>query len=159
MIDLKQNVQYVKTVGPAKVPLLNTLNIYTLGDLLTYFPRDYEDRSKLKKIEDLVDGEEATIEATVTSEVIITRIRKNMTILKATVEDATGRCTLTWFNQTYIKQRLKRGKTYRFFGKVVNEYNRKEMRSPVFDEIRNTKKYWKNHADLSFYLSFISNSY
>ena len=46
MIDLKQNVQYVKSVGPAKVPLLNSLNIYTIEDLLTYFPRDYEDRSK-----------------------------------------------------------------------------------------------------------------
>ena len=50
MIDLKQNVQYVKSVGPAKVPLLNSLNIYTIEDLLTYFPRDYEDRTKTKKI-------------------------------------------------------------------------------------------------------------
>lgn len=50
MVDLKQNVQYVKSVGPAKVELLNNLNIYTLEDLLTYFPRVYEDRSKIKNI-------------------------------------------------------------------------------------------------------------
>ena len=103
MIDLKQNVQYVKSVGPAKVPLLNSLNIYTIEDLLTYFPRDYEDRSKTKNIADLINGEEVTIQATVVSEVTINRIRKNMTIIKATVEDNTGRCTITWFNQTYIK--------------------------------------------------------
>ena len=48
MLDLKQSVQYVKTVGPAKVPILNSLNIYTLWDLLTYFPREYEDRSNIK---------------------------------------------------------------------------------------------------------------
>ena len=52
MIDLKQSVQYVKSVGPAKVSLLNNLNIFTLEDLLTYFPRDYEDRSKTKSIAD-----------------------------------------------------------------------------------------------------------
>ena len=130
MIDLKQNVQYVKSVGPAKVPLLNHLNIYTLEDLLTYFPRVYEDRSKIKKIAEVIDGEIITIQAMVTSEVIITRIRKNMTIVKATVEDETGKCTLTWFNQTYIKKQLKRGESYCFFGKISKEYNRVEMRSP-----------------------------
>lgn len=76
MIDLKQNVQYVKGVGPARVALLNNLGIYTLEDLLTYFPREYEDRSKQKKIGDLVNGEEVTIEAKVVSEVSINRIRK-----------------------------------------------------------------------------------
>ena len=54
MIDLKQNVQYVKTVGPNKAEALNSLNIYTLEDLLTYYPREYEDRSKVKKIADLI---------------------------------------------------------------------------------------------------------
>ncbi len=109
MIDLKQSVQYVKSVGPAKVSLLNNLNIFTLEDLLTYFPRDYEDRSKTKSIADLINGEEVTIEAKVVSEVNINRIRKNMTVLKTIVEDNTARCTITWFNQTYIKQHIKKG--------------------------------------------------
>ena len=139
MIDLKQNVQYVKSVGPAKVPLLNSLNIYTIEDLLTYFPRDYEDRSKTKNIADLINGEEVTIQATVVSEVTINRIRKNMTIIKATVEDNTGRCTITWFNQTYIKQHIKRGETYKFFGKAINEFNHFEMRNPVFDKVDTSK--------------------
>ena len=139
MIDLKQNVQYVKSVGPVKVPLLNSLNIYTIEDLLTYFPRDYEDRSKTKNIADLINGEEVTIQATVVSEVTINRIRKNMTIIKATVEDNTGRCTITWFNQTYIKQHIKRGETYKFFGKAINEFNHFEMRNPVFDKVDTSK--------------------
>lgn len=140
MIDLKQNVQYVKGVGPAKVALLNNIGIYTLEDLITYFPREYEDRTKQKKIEELIDGEEITIEARVVSEVSINRIRKNMTILKTIVEDDTGRCTVTWFNQTYVKQYIKRGETYRFFGKISNEFNHIEMRNPVYEEIGKTKK-------------------
>lgn len=139
MIDLKQSVQYVKSVGPAKVSLLNNLNIFTLEDLLTYFPRDYEDRSKTKSIADLINGEEVTIEAKVVSEVNINRIRKNMTVLKTIVEDNTGRCTITWFNQTYIKQHIKRGETYKFFGKAINEFNHFEMRNPVFDKIDSSK--------------------
>ncbi len=143
MVDLNQNVQYVKTVGPTKVKYLNNLNIYTLGDLLTYFPREYEDRSNIKPIASIQVGEEATIEARVVSEVSINRIRKNMVILKTIVEDNTGRCMLTWFNQTYIKLRIKRGETYRFFGKLTKEVNHFEMHNPVFDEIgkeRNTGK-------------------
>lgn len=136
MIDLKQSVQYVKSVGPAKVSLLNNINIFTLEDLLTYFPRDYEDRSKTKSIADLINGEEVTIEAKVVSEVNINRIRKNMTVLKTIVEDNTGRCTITWFNQTYIKQHIKRGETYKFFGKAINHF---EMRNPVFDKIDSSK--------------------
>lgn len=136
MVDLKQSVQYVKTVGPNKMEALKELNIYTLEDLLTYYPREYEDRSKIKTIAEVAPGEDITIEARVVQEVIVNRIRKNMTILKTVVEDDTGRCTITWFNQTYIKQQIKRGKTYRFFGKITKELNYIEMRSPVFDEIR-----------------------
>ena len=123
MIDLTQSVQYIKGVGPNRAELLNTLGIYTLGDLITYFPREYEDRSKVKKIEEIVAGEEVTIEATVVSEVTVNRIRKNMTVLKTTVEDETGKCTITWFNQTYVKQQIKRGQTYRFFGKVEKNFS------------------------------------
>ena len=139
MIDLSQNVQFVKGVGPNRAALLNSLGIYTLGVLITYFPREYEDRSKVKNIAELTPGEEVTIEATVTSEVILKKIRKNMTLLKATVEDNTGTCTLTWFNQTYVKQQIKRGQTYRFFGKVEKNLTQTEMRSPIYDEIGQQK--------------------
>lgn len=136
MVDLKQSVQYVKTVGPNKMEALRELNIHTLEDLLTYYPREYEDRSKIKPIAEVMQGEDITIEARVVQEVMVNRIRKNMTILKTVVEDDTGRCTITWFNQTYVKQKIKRGQTYHFFGKITKEGNYIEMRSPVFDEIR-----------------------
>lgn len=61
MIDLNKNVQFIKGVGPNRVTLLKKLGIETLEDLITFFPREYEDRSKPKNIEDLVDGEEALI--------------------------------------------------------------------------------------------------
>ena len=61
MVDLEKNVQFIKGVGPNRVTLLKKLEIETLGDLITFFPKEYEDRSKPKQIKDLVDGEEALI--------------------------------------------------------------------------------------------------
>ena len=61
MIDLSKNVQFIKGVGPNRVTLLKKLGIETLGDLITFFPREYENRGIKKNIADLVDGEEALI--------------------------------------------------------------------------------------------------
>lgn len=62
-MDLKKDVKYIKGVGPNRVQLLNHLGIFTLEDLITYFPRTYEDRSKPKYIAECVDGEEVLLEA------------------------------------------------------------------------------------------------
>ena len=61
MLDLTKDVKYVKGVGPNRVKLLNKIGIYNLGDLITYYPRDYEDRSKPRMIQNLVNGEDSLI--------------------------------------------------------------------------------------------------
>lgn len=139
MVDLKQSVQYVKGVGPNKAKLLNNLGINTLDDLITYFPRTYEDRSKPKNIAELVDGEEALIEVMATSNVSELRIGKNRTILKLIVRDETAPCVITWFNQEYLKGKFKVGEKYRFFGKANIKYGKVEIINPVFDIENNTK--------------------
>ena len=138
MVDLNKDVKYVKTVGPNRVKLLNKLKIYTLKDLITYFPRDYEDRSKPKKIYECVDGEETLIEAIAVNKIIEIR-RGKMIISKLTVRDETGICYITWFNQGYLKDKFQAGRKYRFFGKVSNKNGRIEMNSPVYDEIDKSK--------------------
>ena len=138
MIDLKKDVKYVKGVGPARVKSLNKLGIFTLEDLITYFPRDYEDRSQVKKIADLIDGEKATIEARAISAVNTRMMGRYKSIEKLMVTDESDNCTITWFNQTYISKQIKRGVSYRFFGKVNIKMGLKEMMSPVFDEIGKT---------------------
>ena len=107
MSDLTKEIQYIKGVGPNRVKLLNNLNIFTLKDLITYYPRDYEDRSKPVKIEDLEDGKEALIAAIPVAKMNETRIRnRKMVIYKLIVEDETGRAILTWYNQSYFKKQI-----------------------------------------------------
>ena len=133
MQGLEKEVQYIKGVGPNRATLLNKLGIFTLEDLITYYPRSYEDRSKPKMIASLVDGEEALIEAIVVCRMSEQRIRKNMTIYKLIVRDETATCLLTWFNQSYLKNKFVIGQKYSFYGKVSVTYGKIEIRNPVFD--------------------------
>ena len=138
MIDLKKDVKYVKGVGPNRVTLLNRLGIFTLEDLLTHYPRTYEDRGKPKNISELVDGEEALVEAIPVSRMSEIRAGK-MKIYKLIVRDETATMVITWFNQTYLKNRFKMGEKYKFFGKVSVKYGKIEMKSPVFDNEQTDK--------------------
>ena len=138
-MELKKDVKYIKGVGPNRAELLNKLGIWTLDDLINYYPRDYEDRSKPKKIIDVLDGEEVLIEATVQTKMTEFRVRRGLTLYKVKVADNSGFMDITWYNQSYLKTQIKPGETYKFFGKVAYKYNKKEMNSPVFDKTENTK--------------------
>ena len=133
MINLENDVKFMKGVGPNRVESLNKLGIFTLKDLITYYPRDYEDRSKPRKIAECEDGEDVLIEAIAASRLMEIRVRKNMVMYKLTVRDDTGSCTITWFNQAYLKSQFQYGETYHFYGKVKVKGSKVEMNSPVFD--------------------------
>lgn len=138
MLDLKKDVKYIKGVGPNRVSLLNRIGIFTLEDLITYYPRDYEDRSKPRCIKNLVDGEEALIKAVVVSKIVEIRLKNRMCMYKLLVQDETAKCTIIWFNQNYLKNKFIVGETYYFFGKANIRMGKFEMSSPVFDDV-NTK--------------------
>ena len=132
-MELSKDVKYIKGVGPSRVELLNKLGIFTLKDLITYYPRTYEDRSKPKSIAECVHGEEVLIEAIACSKVSDVRLQ-GKTMQKLLVRDETGSATITWFNQSYLKNKFEIGKSYKFFGKVTNNFGKIMMTSPVFDE-------------------------
>lgn len=117
MIDLEKDIQYVKGIGPKKAYKLNKLGIFTLKDLLFYFPRQFEDRNNLKKIAQLQNDEKATIKAVIVS-VNTTNPKKGMTLTKIDIKDETGYAKLAFFNQPHIKNLYKCGDTVLVFGKV-----------------------------------------
>ena len=133
MIDLEKDVKYIKGVGPNRIKLLNKLGIFTLKDLITYYPRTYEDRSKPKNIAECIDGEEVLIEAYASGRVSDVRLR-GKTMQKLVIRDETGVATAVWFNQSYLKNKFEQGKKYTFYGKVNNTFGRITINSPVFDE-------------------------
>lgn len=132
-MDLSKDVKYIKGVGPNRVQLLNKLGIFTLKDLITYYPRTYEDRSKPKNIAECVNGDEVLIEAIACGKLSDVRLR-GKTMQKLLVRDETGSCNITWFNQSYLKNKFEVGKKYKFYGKITNNFGKITMTSPVFDE-------------------------
>ena len=133
MLDLNKQVQFVKGVGPNRVKLLNKLNIFTLKDLITYFPRNHEDRSIAKEIAECNEGETVLIKATALTKVTEIRTRR-LNIYRMVVSDDSASCIITWYNQKYLKDKFKIGEKYTFFGKMENKGATFEMKSPVFDE-------------------------
>jgi len=140
---LNDSIRYVKGVGPAKEKLFNNLGIYTVRDLIYYFPRDYEDRSKKKKIFELQDGEKIAFEAVIRGNVTTAKIRRNMTLIKVNAVDETGMVSLTWFNAPYVKNSLKSGEKYTFFGQIKRTANRIELTNPIFEKLEEDKNIGK----------------
>ena len=134
MIDLNKDIKYIKGVGPARAEVMNRIGIYTLEDVLTYFPRGHEDRGAVKTISELVDGEDALISAYAVTRVSEIKVRTHLTLCKLTVRDETGSCQITWYNQKYLRNTIKQNTRYKFYGKVSKKGAKADIQSPVFEE-------------------------
>lgn len=133
MADLNNDIKYVKGVGPNRAKLFNNLGINTVQDLITYYPREHEDRSIPTPIIELIDQEEALIEAKVMTPLNELKTGRGLSIYRLLVSDESGSCQIAWYNQSYLKGMFKVGQTYKFFGKVSRKFGKTEMQSPVFD--------------------------
>lgn len=117
-INLDTSVQYLKGVGPKMYELLNKLSIYTVKDLLEYYPRVYEDRTKVTPISDFQKDQNVLFLGTLIKPVTMVYAKKKKILSTVVVDDSGAIAMLTWFNQVYIKDRIKEGGTYLFYGKV-----------------------------------------
>ena len=133
-MDLFSPVTELRGIGPTRAKQLSKLHIATLYDLIAYFPRSYEDRTKLLSVAGLRPGEPACFEAMVISNPQLSRIRKGMELVKVRVADETGRVDLVFFNQPYVKDQLTYGETYRFYGSVREGYSL-QMQNPSFEPL------------------------
>ena len=128
-------IQFIKGVGPARAELLKHLGIFTVEDMLHFFPRRYEDRSRLVTIDQLKIGECQTV----SGEVLArggrkTRFSKKH-IFETAVGDDTGRIFCVWFNQPYLEKYLKPGSRVVLYGRVDRFKNRLQLISPDYEVI------------------------
>ena len=121
-MDLTEPIDILKGVGPRKLQQLQHMGICTLFDLLTYFPRSYEDQSVVTAIANLQAGETATVSGVITGIQERQAARRRMTILTAFISDGTGYLQITWFNQKFLKDKLKVGSRIFATGKITYAY-------------------------------------
>jgi len=122
-------VQFLKGVGPQRAELLNRLGLKTAADLLFFFPRDYQDASRLVRIADAVDGELASVCGTV-EEVDLHNTGPGRTYLGVLLRDESEYLRAVWFNQPWMRRRFFRGQRLVLTGVVNINGLRPEMHHP-----------------------------
>ena len=127
---LEKKIEYLKGVGPAKSEILNKVNIYTIKDLIQYYPRVYEDRTELRKIAEFLNNENVLFTAKLVSNSFTQRRLGKLIISKGIFTDGTGFVELVWFNQSYLKDTIKENIEYVFYGKVIHENGKFKIETP-----------------------------
>ena len=120
-------------VGEVRAKKLDKLGLSTAGDLLTCYPRDYEDRREVYAIRDAPLDRRVCVTAMAAEHPRLSRIRKGLELVQVKVVDHTGALHLTFFNQSYVERALRAGEEYVFFGAVEEQGRRRTMVNPIFE--------------------------
>ena len=133
MTDLHTDIRYIKGIGETRAKALQKLGIATLEDLLSYFPRRWEDRTLTQPIRELVPGEYACVRAMLAGDPTASRIAGGRTLVKVRAVDDSSALDVAFFNQDYRKTSLHKGETYIFYGRVEGDLLRRRMTNPVLE--------------------------
>ena len=132
-LDAKLTV--LQGIGPKHAETLSKLGLQTLGDMLYYYPRRYDDYSSLKPIKDLFYGEQVTVIGTIQS-VHSRPIRGGKaSIIETIISDGTAGLRLSFFNQPWLANRFKAGDAISVSGKVDQYLGRLVMNSPDWESV------------------------
>lgn len=123
----------ISSIKKLTLAKLERMGMVTVRDLLYHFPFRYEDYSSVLTIDTLVPNELCTIEGAVTAIEAGRTFKKKMFLTEVTLEDASGKIRLIWFNQRFVAQTLKAGMTIRVSGKVTSDRQGLLMQNPAFE--------------------------
>lgn len=121
-------------VNAQRAEALNGLGIFLPGDLLSHFPRSYQDRRNAKAIGSIEVGEQVVLSGQL-ERCRGRRLPPRRHMLTATLMDDSGSVDLVWFNQPYLERSLKPGDILCVFGKVAEHASRKQIVSPEFEVV------------------------
>lgn len=130
--NLETPVQFLKTVGPARMRALARLDIHTVGDLLAHYPRRYFDRTRTDPIGRILPGQNVTV----SGEVLTSgerRTRRGGSLQTVSVGDDTGVLFCVWFNQSYLLKQFRSGRKVMVSGTVQAHAGKKQIAHPDFE--------------------------
>ena len=126
MLDLLTPVEELKGVGEKTAKLFNKLGVYTLGDILLFFPRAYKEFDEPVFARDAKQGSICAVKGYIKTHVA-TRKGRNMEISTATIFSEDVAIEAVWFRQPYIRSVLNVGKEFIFYGKLFQDKYRLRM--------------------------------
>ena len=132
-LTVNSDVRELPGVGETRAKALDKLGLRTVGDLLRYLPRGYEDRRPSACIRTAPAQLPVCVRAMVAESPRLSRIRRGLELTRVRAVDQTGAMTITFFNQNYVKNALRAGEEYVFFGRVEGPPGRRQMTNPEFE--------------------------
>lgn len=123
----------IKGIGPKKEKKLNELGIYTLDDLVNYFPKRYEDRSNKTKVVDAIDGNKAYFELTIKTQFRTYFYARNKSVSSLKAFDDTGEINIIWYNDRFSGKSLIANNVYKIYG--VYNADKKAIINPIVSKI------------------------
>lgn len=133
-MNIDSPISTVKGVGAERQKYLKKLNIETVRDILCHYPRDYEDRTAVTQIAELVEDETSVIIA-FAKEAPKTSYFRGMATTQTRVFDKSGAIGVVWYNQPYVKNVVKPNVMYAFIGKLTVKNNRRYIASPEVESL------------------------
>lgn len=113
-------VQYLKGVGPARAELLERLGLFTVRDVLFFFPRDYQDYSDERDVDQLEEGKLLSVRGVV-EDIDLRNTSSGGCILGISIRCRTGHLRAIWFNQPFMRDRFTAGQCVMLSGKAKYE--------------------------------------
>ena len=135
------DIKFVKGIGEKRAQLFKKrLGLFTLQDLISHYPRTYEDWSNPTRMCDIPLNENVCIKAKISSEIQkkVTRNKKIETF-QFYIYDRTGQIRVTIFNNRYLAESLRKDEEYLFYGKVKWSGVFREMSSPEIRPVTECK--------------------
>ena len=117
---LSRGVATIKGIGTARAAGLSRKGIHTIGDLVFFIPRTYEDRRKVSEIASLKPGQKAVVRGKITSAGFIRYWKSRKTVFHAVIQDESGSISAKWFNfsRAQMEREFRRGREIILSGEV-----------------------------------------
>lgn len=119
----------LKGIGPKTEKLFQKLGIWTVEDLVYYFPHTYLSFPKTQVVGSLVDGEQQAVMGMLEKDATVVNLH-GLLMTTAYVRDLSGKLRLCWFNAAFLKSTLRAGTVLVFLGKVTSFKGQKTMQQP-----------------------------
>ena len=116
-MNLNDNLQTIKGIGEKTAAAFARLKIHTVNELLHTYPRNYLSYGEPILIGEAGEGERVSVLAVINTYVDVRRVR-GMQLTNIGIKDGSGTMKVTWFNQPFLKNVLKKGESYVFTGIV-----------------------------------------
>ncbi len=134
-MNIYDDITQIKGLGKKRAEAFATLEISKIYDLLTYYPRSYEDRTKIVPISEVEENTRHNIKLSLKTYPKVHRINNNMSLTKVKATDGESEIELVWFNQPYLKNTFDLDEEYVFTGKVVFRGRNVVMENPEYEKV------------------------